>query len=200
MTYLNDQILKSLREARQRKGFSQRELSARSGVPQSHISRIENGDVDLRVSSLVALARVLDLELELVPKKSVPAVKSIVRSSVNTDYSDTQKRIKAQLSAFDETIRKATQLTGVTALQKELASINRLSEQIERLQPNAKALEKIVNSTKVLGKALRQNSGVFEAIKRSEEQLKSIRNIAAHSPAPVVQARSAYSLDEADDE
>ena len=83
--YLNDQILKNLREARQRKGFSQRELSAKSGVPQSHISKIESGSVDLRVSSLIALARVLDLELMLVPKKSVPAVMSIVRSSTGSE-------------------------------------------------------------------------------------------------------------------
>lgn len=83
MPYLNDQIVKSLKEARKRKVLSQRELSAKSGVPQSHISKIESGGVDLRVSSLIALARVLDLELELVPKKSIPAVKSIVRSSVN---------------------------------------------------------------------------------------------------------------------
>ncbi|MEI7171645.1 helix-turn-helix transcriptional regulator, partial [Pectobacterium parmentieri] len=74
----------SLREARARKGFSQRELSARSGVPQSHISKIESGGVDLRVSSLIALARVLDLELFVAPKKSVPAIKSIIRSSKGT--------------------------------------------------------------------------------------------------------------------
>jgi transcriptional regulator with XRE-family HTH domain len=82
MTYLNEQILKTLREARQNKGLSQRELSLRSGVPQSHISKIESGGVDLRTSSLVALARVLDLELELVPRKSIPAVRSIVRGGV----------------------------------------------------------------------------------------------------------------------
>lgn len=81
MNYSLEQILKDLREARSRKGFSQRELSARSGVPQSHISRIESGDVDLRVSSLIALARVLDLELFVAPKKSVLAIKSIIRSS-----------------------------------------------------------------------------------------------------------------------
>lgn len=81
MLYLNDRILSALREARQRKGLSQRALSAKSGVPQSHISRIEKGDVDLRVSSLIALARALDLELLLAPKKSVPAIKSIVRST-----------------------------------------------------------------------------------------------------------------------
>lgn len=81
MSYVTEQILESLREARARKGFSQRELSSRSGVPQSHISKIESGGVDLRVSSLIALARVLDLELFVVPKKSVPAIKSIIRSS-----------------------------------------------------------------------------------------------------------------------
>ena len=81
MSYVTEQILESLREARVRKGFSQRELSARSGVPQSHISKIESGGVDLRMSSLIALARVLDLELLVAPKKSVPAIKSIIRSS-----------------------------------------------------------------------------------------------------------------------
>ena len=80
MSYVTEQILESLREARVRKGFSQRELSARSGVPQSHISKIESGSVDLRISSLIALARVLDLELLVAPKKSVPAIKSIIRS------------------------------------------------------------------------------------------------------------------------
>ena len=99
MTYLNDQIIKSLREARQRKGFSQRELSAKSGVPQSHISKIENGDVDLRVSSLVALARVLDLEIELVPKKAVPAVKSIVRRSTSADLVYAQKMIQKAVTS-----------------------------------------------------------------------------------------------------
>lgn len=81
MSYVTEQILESLREARVRKGLSQRELSARSGVPQSHISKIESGSVDLRMSSLIALARVLDLELFVAPKKSVPAIKSIIRSS-----------------------------------------------------------------------------------------------------------------------
>lgn len=90
MSYITDQILESLREARARKGFSQRELSARSGVPQSHISKIESGGVDLRVSSLIALARVLDLELFVAPKKSVPAIKSIIRSAQGHDEDSEQ--------------------------------------------------------------------------------------------------------------
>jgi len=81
VTYRTEHITRILKAARDRKGFSQRELAKKAGVPQGHISKIENGTVDLRASSLVALARVLDLELMLVPRKAVPAVQSIVRSS-----------------------------------------------------------------------------------------------------------------------
>ena len=70
-----------MREARQRKGLSQRDLSKQSGVPQGQISRIENGAVDLRLSSLIELGRALDLELILVPRKSVSAVRLLARSS-----------------------------------------------------------------------------------------------------------------------
>ena len=53
MTYAIEEIAEALRAARESKGLSQRELSARSGVPQGHISKIENGAVDLRLSSLI---------------------------------------------------------------------------------------------------------------------------------------------------
>lgn len=82
MSYTIEYIARELREAREAKGLSQRELGRKAGVPQGHISKIENGAVDLRVSSLVALARTLDLELELVPRKVVPALKSLARSSL----------------------------------------------------------------------------------------------------------------------
>jgi transcriptional regulator with XRE-family HTH domain len=72
---------KALKAARKSKGLSQRALSEKAGVPQAHISKIENGTVDLRLSSLIALARALDLELALVPRKAMPAVQSIVRGS-----------------------------------------------------------------------------------------------------------------------
>jgi transcriptional regulator with XRE-family HTH domain len=76
-----EEIAQALRQARQAKGLSQRALSQRAGVPQGHISNIERGAVDLRLSSLVAIARVLDLEVALVPRKSVPAIEAIVRSA-----------------------------------------------------------------------------------------------------------------------
>lgn len=88
MNYLTEQIIKSLQEARKHKGFSQRELSARSGVPQSHISKIESGNVDIRISSLISLARVLDMELFLAPKKTAPAIQSIIRTSQTAHHGD----------------------------------------------------------------------------------------------------------------
>lgn len=47
------------------------------GIPQSHLSRLEAGKVDLRTSSLVELARLLDLEVMLVPRTWVPAVRKL---------------------------------------------------------------------------------------------------------------------------
>ena len=82
MSYVTAEFSEQLRAARERKGLSQRELSARVGVPQSHISKIENSGVDLRLSSLAAIARALDLELTLVPRKALTAVKSVSRTVI----------------------------------------------------------------------------------------------------------------------
>ena len=107
-----------------------RELSAKSGVPQSHISKIENGAVDLRTSSLVALARVLDLELELVSKKTVPAVKSIVRSSASADLATAHKMIQKEMNLYEKVIASATQVSSLAnsdlkKLRKAVADIDR---------------------------------------------------------------------------
>lgn len=69
--------------------MSQRALAKLSHVPQSHISKIESGAVDLRLSSLVEIARSLGLEVALVPRQKFAAVQSIVRgvSAVKPAYS-----------------------------------------------------------------------------------------------------------------
>ena len=80
MDDIDDPIAMALRQARQRKGLSQRKLGTLSGVPQGHISRIEAGAVDLRLTSLVELTCALELEIMLVPRQAVPAVRSILRT------------------------------------------------------------------------------------------------------------------------
>ncbi len=102
MNYSTEHIVRALKKAREEKGLSQRELGRKAGVPQGHISKIENCAVDLRVSSLIALARALDLELTLVSRKSLPAVKSLVRSSFADAFPDRKLQVPWPLYSLDE--------------------------------------------------------------------------------------------------
>ncbi len=70
-------IQKQVREAREAKGLTQSDLGSRIGQPQSAVSRIERGG-DLRVSTLLEMARVLEMEPILIPKHLVPAVRALV--------------------------------------------------------------------------------------------------------------------------
>lgn len=95
MSYGTEELAARLKAAREAKGLSQRDLSALAGVPQSHISKIENNAVDLRVSSLSSIAHALDLELMLIPRKALPAVRSIARSVAGTPLinAETQREL-----------------------------------------------------------------------------------------------------------
>lgn len=75
-----DDIAASLKAARKAKGLTQRELGQRVGLPQSHISKIESGAVDLQLSSLAEIARALELEVMLLPRRALPAVEGAVRA------------------------------------------------------------------------------------------------------------------------
>jgi transcriptional regulator with XRE-family HTH domain len=73
-----EELAARMREASIAKALTQKELGERVGLPQSHISKIEKGIVDLKLSSLVEIVRALDLELTLVPRKALPAVEGAV--------------------------------------------------------------------------------------------------------------------------
>lgn len=81
MSHSIDALAEALKSARLSEGISQQALARRVGLPQSHVSRIERGAVDLRLSSLVELARALGLEVMLVPRKKVSAVRSLARDT-----------------------------------------------------------------------------------------------------------------------
>lgn len=75
-------ILTELAAARRAAKLSQRALGKRVGLAQSHLSRIERGAVDPQLSNLLEIARALGLELMLVPKRLVPAVRALGRPAV----------------------------------------------------------------------------------------------------------------------
>ena len=82
MEYIQDQI----RQAREARNFTQGDLGKRIGQPQSSVSRIERGG-DLRVSTLLEMARVLDLEPMLIPKRLVPAVRALIEHAADGGHS-----------------------------------------------------------------------------------------------------------------
>ena len=69
-----------LKRARKGLRMSQREMENRTGIRQSHLSRIENGLVDPKLSHAVQMARAVGFELVLVPRRALPAVFGALRS------------------------------------------------------------------------------------------------------------------------
>lgn len=68
-----------LRDARRSLGVSQREVERRTGVRQAHLSRIESGLLDPKLSCVVQLSRAVGLECVLVPRRTLPAVAGMLR-------------------------------------------------------------------------------------------------------------------------
>ena len=194
-----ERVATILRDAREKTGLSQRDLSAASGVPQSHISRIEQGAVDLRLSSLVELARTLDLELTLVPRPALPAVQSIVRSADQApDGKQTRLALK-DLHRLEQTIAQNRSVLPlapdeVAELQQQLRFLShfRLSETDRATNQSAyKTLRTYLGSHKNLND-----------LRQALAQVKDLRSRVAHRPATLSESqpvRPAYTLDEADD-
>lgn len=92
-------LTQALKKARLAKQLSQRDLSARIKMPQAHISRIEKGLVDIKLSTLIELARILELELMLVPRQNITLVKALIR---NSDVDGVLSRPKYTLEDLNE--------------------------------------------------------------------------------------------------
>ena len=69
-----------LQRARAGAGLSQRELALRVGMTQAHISRIESGLVDPRLSTVVEIARAVGSMPMLIPRRALPAVLGVLRN------------------------------------------------------------------------------------------------------------------------
>ncbi|ACG78795.1 conserved hypothetical protein [Phenylobacterium zucineum HLK1] len=98
-------LLTQLRDARKAKLWSQRDLSERAGIPQAHISRIESGAIDPKVSTLQDLARVLDLDLVLVPRTTLTAVDALVRENAGQEDSQRLREVVAEMYSAAEKLQ-----------------------------------------------------------------------------------------------
>jgi transcriptional regulator with XRE-family HTH domain len=198
MDYSSQEIGKALREARVNKLLSQRELSALSGVPQGHISKIEKGAVDLRLSSLIALARVLDLEPTLVPRQTVPAVQSIVRSTERPASSQEGRLAAKELKRLRKTMDNY--FSGISQAPNELAQLQRQIRDLQHFQLSGAELESVRSASQAF-KAYLNDPDNVKALHESLTQLKNLRNRLAHGVVHAPQSvtvRPAYALDEDD--
>lgn len=200
MSYATEPIANTLKAARKNKGLSQRELSKKTGVPQGHISKIENGIVDLRLSSLVELARVLDLELTLVPRKTVPAVQSIVRSSSHSVPSN-GKIVRQARKEFARLTVSINRLPTDLLPGNELEQLQRQARELQHFQLSQSDIEIIRDAHRSI-KEFMNNPENINAIRRSLSRLRELRNALAHRGVDAERvgvAGPAYSLDEDDD-
>ncbi len=66
-------------------GLSQDALAQKSGVTQTQISGIERGGTNVRVGTLMAVARTLGLEMMFVPRERLPAVQVVLNGETGDE-------------------------------------------------------------------------------------------------------------------
>jgi transcriptional regulator with XRE-family HTH domain len=193
MLYQAEQFARTLRQARLRKGWSQRDLSQKAGVPQAHISRIENGVVDVKLSTLVELARFLDLDLVLAPRAALPAIQALIHEAeANQDLRSARGATNA-LASLARRLRQAhpdsRAIERLEALAPDIAAIAPLFQ-----APGALAeLQDAIDDLQAAADAPGEDRGRLD---RAVARLSDLRNSRVHArsatPAP------AYSLEEED--
>lgn len=189
------EIARTIKAAREAKGLSQRALAKLAGVPQSHISKIENAGVDLRVSSLTEIARALDLELALVPRKTVPAVKSIVRSARPVEAHQVGSALAKELKKMESL---ADQIAQQSAF-KEVAQLQNRIHDLTRFEIPDSYFDSVAKMNRQLREFYKEPDD-FKRLVESLDGVQQLRNELAHSPAEQLRriSRSAYSLEDDD--
>lgn len=195
-----EEMAASLREARIAKALTQKALGQRVGLPQSHISKIEKGAVDLKLSSLVEIARALGLEIKLVPRKALPAVEGAVRAhGATVETSRALSLLNQQAQIADRIKAEFPDLPQVEAFQNAIRSIPNLQFDAAQL----KALDEALQPAKRLTAITEGQGGVAALAKRLEEATSALRHFRKMQVqhAPLIEAarpRPAYRLEEDD--
>lgn len=191
MSYVAEDVINTLQEERTAAGLSQRALSEKAGLSQSHISQIESGTLEPGLSKLIQMARALDLEVVLVPRKMVPAIKNLAAASKPERESPT--------FALKEIDRAGRILT---KKRKELGE----SAFLDRMVSDLQFFRRAPLTSADIG-MIRRDADRLKALSTHEADANQLRNIArewtvrrnqlAHGPSE--RPRPAYAVDEDDD-
>lgn len=169
MKYTTEGLAAELKQMRKKAGLTQKELGKKTGIPQSHISRIENGEVDIQTSSLVEIARVLGLELMLVPRELVPGVEGLKREFRMNDLAG--NTINKNLSTnINQLARRFEQLASQISAYKSLYKLAKMINTFRNIQiPETQ----IKNFNRIIGQ-LNPPLEYLEAMQKANESLKNV--------------------------
>lgn len=208
----------ALRQARKAKGWSQRDLAARSGVTQANISKLETGRTDPQLSTLVDLARFLDLELMLAPRQAMPAIDAIIRDTnaarappqVMRDIDRIRKGAQAVQDGAEgplagapasllETARRLADIAKPVALAGSSYATPVAARELARIANQVAAAQKLLTpAVQAQVDFVRRNPKLIEQAERriveATRALSSLRNTVAHASSET--QRPAYVLDE----
>ena len=164
------QLAQTLKEALIARGLTHRELAERAGFGQNRLALIEAGQVDLRTSTLVQLARALDLELVLTPRRVLPAVQSLTGS---------------QTSRWQDSGRRSVRGTPMRVLrhiQQHITALERTHLSSVELTKVKSAVEALVNAGPNLG------FSTLQPLRRSVQWLALARANTAQAEQPLAKA------------
>lgn len=209
----NLEIIEAIKSARKAKGLSQTSFGELIGVPQSHISKIEKGGVDIKLSSLIQIARALDLEVKLVPKRALPAVESIVAGVPGNRTASALSKIRNAQKALDH-LRNVSDVSAndIEAFEKidrvlqGLQALNYDTDAYVRLEKAISPIWKLALPPKHFGSDEGSNENSSETgnlIRRMDRvgrKLRELRNslVHRHEKADLLE-RPVYSLEDDDD-
>lgn len=197
-----DEIAESIRAARKSKALTQKELGQRVGLPQSHISKIEKGAVDLQLSSLVEITRALDLEVKLIPRRALPAVEGAIRAhTITVETSRALNLLNEQTQLAKRIKEHFPDLAEIEAFEGAIRSTLELQLEFDAIQ--LKALDDALRPAKRLKSLLDTQASPDDLAKqlaKSTTSLRHLRNSHAHPPFGETQRQlPAYRLDEEDE-
>src|SRR5262252_1460554 len=86
------ELRRALVQAREKRGWSQRDLASRLSVGQRHISGIESGKIVPRYDTLLEMVRALGRDLLMVPRALVPVMQSLVRDHLKDQPGEGEER------------------------------------------------------------------------------------------------------------
>jgi transcriptional regulator with XRE-family HTH domain len=195
MAYKSEALIAQVREVREASGISQRSLSDRAGLTQSHISHIESGKTEPGLSSFIDMARALDLELILVPKKLLPAVQGLMKAQAAPDM-----RIHAgqandkRFTRAERVIKKMKQLNGSSADLDRIDDYLRFLRRVNLNDQEMQLVRELIDKLEY-----HQSSAQAAAVIRDIAQnLQRLRNTIAHGAT--TEPKAAYTLDDGGDD